>query len=345
MAITVDNVADHLIATLRELGWLHWSQIAQALTDYEMMQHMLKEDKLIIDSGSGIKRTLMDKTIGAARHKGAYDEDQGNIGDHLVELDVPWRHADTTWQVHFVHDVLMNSGKQMVNNVIMPRRAGAMIDLAAELEDKCWAAPAVGNDTEPYGIPYWLVKNATTGFNGGYPGSHTDIAGINLTNHPNFKNYTFKYTGVVTEADALRLMRAAHLAIRFKSPIGVPEFRGAKGQRYRIYVNDETYLQMEDVAMQRNDNLGTNLAAISSVDGVPTFKKHPIVNVPKLNADTQYPIYMLDRATIYPVVLEGDHLRETVREIPNKHNLTRTITELTYNFLCTDRRQNAVGYK
>ena len=45
-----------------------------------------------------------------------------------------------------------------------------MIALAELVENAGWTKPASSSDeTEPYGLTYWIVKNATTGFTGGLP--------------------------------------------------------------------------------------------------------------------------------------------------------------------------------
>jgi hypothetical protein len=351
MTIEAGDVADLVTTTLRDLGKMHWTCIAEDLQNYEMMNWLLKRDRVMIEDGRGIQRTIMDSLLGAARHKGLYEEDPSGADDHLFEITCPWRHADTFFQVHYVTDVLMNRGKAMVNNVIKPKRAGSRIDLAKELEEHCWASPAVGDKLYPRGIPYWMVANATEGFNGGYPGSHTDIGGISLTDHPNYKNWTFTYSNI-TDEDSQLAMRKAYQRTQWKSPVTVPEFHGQKGQRYRVYVSGDTQLAMEDVATKRNDNLGADIGLFVPFADQVTFKRFPIVYVPYLDDNesaingaslTGY-IYMLDRACLYPVVLEGDYLRETTKQDPRKHNLTQTITELTYNFIMTDRRTSAVGY-
>jgi hypothetical protein len=72
----------------------------------------------------------------------------------------------------------------------------------------------------------------------------------------------------------------------------------------------------------------------------------PIIQVPKLDADTTNPIYFPDLATFYPVCLKGDYLRETGPIMSkDQHNAWKNFVDLTYNFICIDRRRNMRAYQ
>ena len=339
-ALADTDIADLVAGTLKELGRMRFQQIAQTIQDYEVMQKWLRKDKVVFDSGVGIQRTLMTKLPTAARHVGLYAVDDVNVVDLLEQMNIPWRHATTNWGFER-RETLMNRGKALVVNIIAPRRAAAMINLIEELEEKGWALPGATNTTEPYGMPYWVVKNATTGFNGGNPSGHSATGAINRTTTPAFKNYTWAYT-TVSKADLISDLRTAHRKTGWKSPVTIQDYRGGKGERRRLYVNETTIRQIEDVGEAQNENLGRDIA---SMDGTIVFRKHPIVWVPYLDTDTAYPVYMIDHATFYPVVLRGDYLRESSPRIAaNQHNVFEVHVDLTYNYLCIDPRRNAVGY-
>lgn len=336
--LTALDFADLVAATLYDLGPPRFQQIAQNLQDYEVFTKWFKKDKVVFDSGIGIQRNLMARLSGAASHVGLMDEDQVNIPDLLEQLQIPWRHATTSWGLIY-QESLMNRGRALIVKVIKPRRAAAMIDLVEELEEKAWdSPPSSSNKTLPYGIQYWVVPNATTGFNGGYPSGHSTVGGVDLTDAPNFKNYTDIYTDI-TKADLIKKLRKAHRKIRFKSPITIQDYRGSKGERYRLYTNESTLSSLEDVGEAQNENLGRDLA---SMDGTITFRNHPIIWVPQLDSNTNGPVYMIDHSTFYPVVLRGDYLRESQNKAPNQHNIVQYFIDLTYNFLCVDRRRNAI---
>jgi len=337
--LTATDIGDLVKGVLNDLGKMKFQQIAQNLQHYEVFSKWFKKDKVAFDNGIGIQRTLMNKLSNSASHVGLLDPLQVNIVDVLDQLTVPWRHARTHWALIYQTDILMNSGQSSIVSTIKTRRAAAMIDLVEELEDCGWATPASTADkTLPFGLPYWIVKNASTGFNGGVPFGST-IAGVSLTDSPNFKNYTAQYAAV-TKADLIKKLRTAHRKVRFVSPITINDYRGGVGERFRIYTTESVLSDLEDLGEAQNENLGRDLA---SMDGTMTFRRHPIIWVPKLDADTQSPVYMIDHSTFMPVCLRGDYLRESeAKQAPDQDNVYYVTVWLTYNYLCIDRRRNAV---
>jgi hypothetical protein len=267
-----------------------------------------------------------------------------DVKDLLSSINIPWRHAQTAWAFER-RETLMNRGQSLIVKVIEPRRVGAMINMAEVLEAKAWTCPDVSNETDPYGLPYYVVTNAATGFNGGAPSGHTTVAGLNPTTFPKWRNYTSTYSAM-TKADAIKKLRTAHRKIHWKSPVKIEELRGGNGDRYRIYTDEATVSEFEEIGESQNDNLGKDIA---SIDGVTlTFRRHPIVWVPYLdvNPAAVNPVYLIDHSTFYPVVLAGDYLRETSPEKKaDMHNTFVTFVDLSYNYFCIDRRRNAVMYK
>jgi hypothetical protein len=338
------DIADLVAGTLRDLGPLKFQQIAQNLPYYEVFSRWFRKDKVTFDSGYGIQKTLMNKLDAeSSKHVGLMDTDSVNIPDVLDQLTVPWRHAQTSWGLIYQTDILMNRGKSLILNVVKPRRAAALLGLVEELEDKAWgSAPSVTDKLLPYSLQYWIVPNATQGFNGGVPSGHQTVAGVSLSDSPNFKNWTDTYAAV-EKSDLIKKLRKAHRQIRFVSPVTIDDYRGNMGDRYRLYVNEETISDLEDVGESQNENLGRDIA---SMDGTITFRRHPIVWIPKLDGRSDNPVYLIDHSTFYPVCLKGDYLRESQADkAPNQHNIFQVFIDLTYNYLCVDRRRNAVLYK
>ena len=339
--LTAQDITDLVRGTLRELGPMRFQQIAQSLPFYEVFSKWFKKDKVGWDNGIGIQRTLMARLDNAAaRHVGFAETDQVNLIDVLEQMTVDWRHATTSWGLIYQTDILMNRGKSRIFDIVKARRAAALLGLVEELEARAWASPPDSTDKKlPYGIKYWLVYNTTTGFSGGAPSGHTTVGGINPASVTTFKNWSQKYA-VVSKADVIKKMRTAFRNCRFISPVPVQDYRGGLTERYRIYVNESTLSSFEDVGESQNENLGKDVA---SMDGQIVFKKTPIVWVPTLDAQTENPIYGVDHSTFYPVVLVGDYLREgDPIPVPGQHNCYLVNADLTYNFLCVDRRRNFV---
>ncbi len=359
--VTPQDVADLVQSILPDLDRMNWEQISQNLQDYILMSHWLRDDKIVFGDGIAVRKNLLTQLSNAASHTGMTDTDDVDIPDLMDDITVPWRHAQSKWGYHYQTDILMNRGKSTINDTVKPRRVDAMISLAEELEAKAWQVPNSTDKLNPYGLPYWIVYNATTGFNGGYPTgpdavAHTSIGGLDLTQSPKFKNYTANYT-TVSKFDLIPKMRTALRKTNFRSPLTKDEMSTPRGKDRRYYCDEATCSEFENLGEAQNENLGRDLApytagagmgGVQDVDGTLTFKKNPIVYVPQLDDTTVFtaatsPIYQIDHAVFYVYCLKGDYLRETGPVVaPNQHNMYRVFLDLTYNMLCTNRRRCAV---
>ena len=132
---TPEGLADLITTTLPELGRLNFTQIAQSLQQFPVMQFWLKKDKVVMESdGLTIRRNLMQRTGQAAAFTGITDSDNVGIPTLMSFITVPWRHAQTAWAYHYQTDMLMNRGKAVIIKIIQPRRLGALLDKAKVLE-------------------------------------------------------------------------------------------------------------------------------------------------------------------------------------------------------------------
>ena len=184
----VSDIEDLVNSTLDNLGPPGFQQIAQRLTDYEIMSRLLKKDRVLINSGKGIERRIMLDHSGAARHTEMYGTDQLNITDVLKLLKVPWRFADTHYAVER-RENLMNMPPSELVDLLDLRRIDAMLSMTEELETKGWKAPTDSSDTlSPFGIAYWLTKNTSEGFNGGNPSGFSDDGGIDASVETRWRN-------------------------------------------------------------------------------------------------------------------------------------------------------------
>lgn len=347
--LTIDDLLDLTKATLKDLGVGRFQQIAQQTQYLEVFSRWFKKDRMMVSGGTGIQRNLMLKLPNAARHVGELEPDVCMLEDLMAQMSVPWRMVTTSWPV-MRKDALINKGKSFVFDVVKPRRAGAMLALAELLETAAWSCPVAANKTDPYGVPYWIVKNATTGFNGGLPSDHTTVGGINITDNPNFKNYTVQYTAL-SKADGIPALRDMHYSIRWKSPVEVPQYAKELADQFRIYCNRATGREFENLGEAQNENLGRDVAPMWVGDvsrggaGNIMFRGHPVICVPQLASDTQDPVYMINHATFAPYVLEGDYLHEQTKPAPTQRNVLQNFVDMTYNYVCLDRRQNGVMAK
>lgn len=348
------QINDLVTTTLNQLGRGRFYQIAQELQRYELMGFILrangtkltsgkgkgKLDVRVIDNGIGVQETLMTSIGGSSRWVDLFEEDVYNFTDVLAKMTVPW----TQLVDHMTFErrmVIKNKGESRINNVIKPQRMAMMLRVAKTLEDAFFEAPQSGNSKVMFGLKYWIVQNASTGFNGGLPSGFSTVGNINITDNPTFKNYTFTYAAV-SKADLVAKLRTAHRKTDWTSPITMAQFRGDTGNRRVVYVNESTINNIELVGEGQNENLGRDIA---SMDNQIVFKRHPIRWIPKLDSDTNNPVYMLDKGTIFPFVLKGDYLRfGDAHKAPHQHNVIVSDVDLSINTICVNRRSNAVGY-
>jgi hypothetical protein len=349
-----ESIVDLANMTLRKLGRMRFTQAQQTLQRYHVFQHWFRKGKVKFeDNGLGIRRNIMDRTADVARHSGILDQDTITINDHLTFYNVPWVHADTHWGFA-VQETFMNAGESMIVNVIEPRRINAMERLAKIIEDRAWAAPTVAQKyTLPAGIPFWVVKNSTEGFTGAYPQDFTDLFGIDLAQSTGFKNYSNTYTAV-TKSNLIARMKVGHRKMQWTAVRPNKDYRTTR-QNYEIFTDGDTNDSLETLAEAQNESLGDDLAPMQTdqggdpslrmVDHQVTFRRHPIYWIPKLDEDTQNPVYMIDQSAFKPAALKQDYLRETPPDkVPGQHNAVVVWVDLSYNFLCEDRRTQAVFY-
>lgn len=348
MPLEATDFADLVASTLKNLGpYDTVSNIAQDKQHYEVLSRWFQNYKDTLESGPSIQRNLLvgDGTDGAAEYNEVTAEDNVNLIDILKQITIPWRHAKTSWMVVRQH-VLMNRKPSAIVNYIQKQRDYAMLCFHKVLERKAWGtAPTSSDVLSPWGVRYWVVQNASTGFYGGSPTGDDLIAGINLTLLPvtgQFNNYSGTYAAA-TPGDLLAKMNTMHRKCGFVSPVTMKEYSSGTGNMQRVYCNETSITGFEQMCMANGD---LSLTDISKVNGLQlSFRNHPIKWIPELDAETNNPVYMLDHSTFKPVVLEGDDMFETRNMAPRNHNIEQYFVDLSHNYECTNRRLNGVIYQ
>jgi hypothetical protein len=358
LPLQADNDLDLITITLRELGELKWTDIVSPLQEHVFLSRILKKEKVGFHAGTSIQFNVQVNPSGAARMTGMMATDVVNIADLMTTAVLPWRHANTNWGVD-LREIAMNREPRKIVDIVKERRAGAMISLAELLETQGWTAPTSSTDsTNMFGIPYWIVPNATQGFNGGNPfGFSAGAGGLSSTTYPNWANYTDQYVDP-TKLDLIRRWRRAAYFTNFMSPVNtdIPTYN--TGNKYGYYTTYFIIQRVEEACEQQNDNLGNDIA---SKDGQAVFRRNPIVWVPKLDAlsgtgmsgtfsNSTYtsaggyavnPVLGINWGVFRPVFLEGWYMRED-GPYPLKgiqHTVAATQIDLTINLECRDRRR------
>ena len=335
MPLQASDIADLITTTQADLGRLKWTDLYTPLQEYVAMPSLMVKERVSFNSGTSISTNVMVGNSGNARNTGLYAADNTNAADIMKTTSIPWRHSTTSYLIEN-REVSMNREPARIVDMVKTRRADAMIALAELMEANFWGKPVDSNDTEtPWGIDYWLVANATEGFNGGVPAGFSDVAGLDPAVYDKWRNWTAQYTDV-TKIDLIRKMRQACTKTKFKSPIAQPNYNGPPKQG--LYANYATIAAMEEVAEAQNDQLGNDLA---SKDGITLFRGMPLNYVPYLDSNAKNPVFGINWADFKTAILSGEFLRESApKEAATSHNVLETFVDLSYNFMLRDRRSH-----
>ena len=309
------------------------------LSDHVAVREMWKGRQKKFDGGYPWKFQAQTDHNHSARAVGLFETDASALADTFIEGSVEPRHINAHYEYDLMEPSFQQGGHAIVD-LVKSRYISMMISLYEYLESVLWSKPATSADkVTPFGIEYWVVKNTSEGFYGGNPTGFTDgRAGISTGTYPRWANWSGDYASVSKE-DLLRMMRKAHRNIQFRSPVShaVPDL-GA--MRNGIYTNDTVVGLLEELCEAQNMNLGTDL---DSMGGRAVFKSTPITYVPKLDADTENPVYMLDWKWLAIGVMSGweENLTKPYM-VPSKHNVRRVDLDATLNMVSTNLRRQCV---
>jgi len=151
---------------------------------------------------------------------------------------------------HYIYDQRLPAfqrGGTAIVNLVRTKYVGMMVSFYEYLEEVLWSKPDDSADTKtPFGVAYWVVKNATEGFSGGNPSGFTSgAADIDSDTYTRWKNYTAQYTNI-TKEDLVRKMRRAARQVAFRSPVShaVPSLASMGNG---IYLNDSVIGLIEEI--------------------------------------------------------------------------------------------------
>lgn len=333
--VQAENLGDLTTITLRDLGRLKWTDIATDLQEHYATSHVLRKGRVGFDSGYGIQWNVRPTPGSQAKFTGLFEVDDVNIPDVMTTGNAPWRHLQVKYAIER-RELAMNRNPARIVELIKIRRATAMVDMADLIEQKFWGAPSGASDDSPFGIDYWVVGNASAGFNGGNHASFSGgPGGIDRDTFARWKNYTDRYV-TINKADLMRKLRRASRLTGFMAPYPSEVQEYNTGDKYSYCTNIDVLEQIEEMAEAQNDSLGPDVA---SMQDRTLFRKRPIDWVPELDSDTQDPIYGINWGVFKAVFLRGEYMVETVVTGAPQHTTIRTFIDSSFNFVCYDPRR------
>lgn len=349
-ALTADQIPD-LTATTRPL-WERgrWTDISTDLRELHVFRNLIlfkDENKKATrfetrEGGTSFNFNLMINHMGAASNVSLNPQDAPVDNDVMETATAPWRASTCQWWISQQAAALNRGDQQMINNYETTKEKAAMISLALLMESNFWGAPVAStDDVTPYSLFTWLPKGSVAGFNGGFPSGFTTLGLDN--EHPRWKHYVAQYTDL-TATDGIRKVWRAMEYTMFMNPVdGIPNLDA--GLDRALYMNTETYISACEQAKLQNDSVGYDLH-YSATHGGPMMSGVLLKKVPRLDSDTTDPIICLDWSTFKCIAIRDWWLRRLViKNYPGQHLSDAYFYDLMYQFICYNRRKNAVVAK
>lgn len=351
--ISNSDLVDLQNTTLQNLPKLDF-EVALLRQQYQVVNEWFKNDKVNVESGTAIVRNIILNTSGNAKHVRLYQKTSLNVADVQVRISAPWVQVQSSYSIER-REALRNRKPAMYIELLKSRRIDGMLSLADLLESRAWVAPdSASDDLNPYGLPYWLSKvlpAAGSGYNsaidmaGAFSGRRilynlgtsvtNNVGGIDPTANANWRNWADTYTSI--DANFVKIMRKAFHATKFVSPMLVKDLKEGPTSKFRIYMGLANLTEFEDLTTKANENLGPDL---DKFHGITTFRRVPVLYTPPLDTDADSAVYGVNHAKFYPIVLDGDWMREGEPMMDvEQHNVITTFIDGSYQFFCTNRRE------
>lgn len=348
--LSMSDLVDLTRTTLEDLPKMTFEQ-PQKYQDYPALNRFLNMG-FEISNGWGIRRNIVLAETGTAQHVRLYQSTQISIADRQKQITAPWAHANTYWAIER-REALMNRAPAAFVNLLQSRRNDAMMDLANLLEERAWKSVDSSSDTlNPRGICYWITigANSENGFYGGQTRDNsgnaiTEVGGQTPVDLDRWCNYYSDYAGP-TSADAMvKKMHEVFRKIQFKAPRIVKDLEQGPFANYVIAMDGDTLDAYTEYTRKANDQIGFD---VGSFAGNVAFQRVPLTWVPVLDtANTSIrgtnPIYFINFNKFKPFILSDDNFREDepIRDV-TMNNVVVTFVDLSYNYMCVDRRSQAL---
>lgn len=343
--ISNSDLLDLTKTTLQNLPDMEF-EVALTYQEYPVMNQWFQGDKVQIESGTQIERNIILDTSGNAKHVRLYQKTPINVSDVQQKITAPWVQIQTHWSIER-REALRNRAPARYIELIRSRRVDATLDKANLLEQRAWQTPqSSSDDLNPRGIPYWVTKAQTSvdsqgfiGYTVRYGGGTTSTTkgGIDgsLSANTKWRNYAATYSAI--NADFVKKLRRAFISTNFKSPMSVKDLEKGPKSKFRLYMGLDELSELEDLTTKANENIGSDLDKFA---GNIMFRGIPIIYTPVLDDDADNPCYGINHAKFFPIVLEGDWMREGDPMFDvEQHNVMTTFIDGSYQFFCNNVRE------
>ena len=329
--------------TLEKFKRHTWVDISMDLQEYTFASRWFKDKKKPEKGGTRLNWKLRVDNQGNAKHSGLYGVD--NLGRKKV-MDS----AKQEWSkqvVGYTYDIdeeEFQSGPETIIDTMLVNEQGLYNDFFKLMETSMWTAPADDDleDRPPSGIPFWIQKTATLGFNGGDPSGFSNGAGqIKTSKYPKWSNYGGTYDQVDRDDLIEKVVNACDFC-HFKAPHKYNELGGGEPD-WAFYTVHGVLASMRRQLSVSNDNLGDDVAKHS---GTVYIRSIPVIWVPALTEpdsdayDSTSPFYGLNWKKFQYFFKTGRNMvKHPPKQAAHQHTVRERYCDNWGNFACFDRRQ------
>jgi hypothetical protein len=348
MAIQLLDIADLVLSQIAEFEEKGVIDLFQTLREYKAEEciGMMKSEGA---ESHSYKWNLTTASNNPAQMVGVGQTLNPTIASLQQQATISFRQANTNWSYDDQEVSANEGGKRRIVDMIKTRQMDAMRSLADVVENQFWGRPVSSTDNlSMHGIKYWLVQNATLGFNGQLPGgSFTDVAGVSPSTTVNWRNYTGAFSAIDIP-NFIDKLDDATWNTTFKSPVSMNQLgTGSKMPKHAYFTTWDNHKQIVRLMETRRDNIGPESAPdLGLYWGKAHYRGNPIHAVAWLQANTTnnpfYGISFDDWVYKY----HNGWKQKTYRPMKDKTQPTmNTVHVYTEgNFVCLNRRKNFVLY-
>jgi len=337
--IQAADIADLLNSTRAQEEPLKVTDIASDIQDWIVLPQVLNRQHVKFGTGTSFDFTLNTSWDSNFKWAGLFEADNLTQIDGTVKGSVPYRHVQSGWLMD-VRQERMNMAPNRIWDFKQMKRHQMLGGWAQGWEDSFWTIPASGDVVNPFGLFYYLVYNATEGFNGG---NHANFsggpAGVSRTDYTDWKHYAGQYT-YVSQSDLMDMIDRAMTYCQWKPiPQAAVSGHGSGRPRWGLYTLYDPVIQgMKEIIRGNNDSLGSfDLDPLGQV----TIRRIPVQYVPQLQQyeSTADPFFGLDWDQFGFVFLEDRYMVESpVRVRADHHNEVEQFLDCSGNWVMTNSR-------
>ena len=337
-----DGIDDFVELVLNRFTRNSWVDISLILQEYQFASRWFKSKKRPERGGPLLDWKLRVANQGTAKHSGLFAIDDTNKVNVMINGQINWS-KQTVNYIYDVDQIAFESNPETIIREMVLNEQGLYNDFFELMETSMWTSPssATVNPRPPAGIPAWLVKASSEGFNGGDGNFSGGIGGIPTATYANWKNWGAPYVSVSRD-DLIEKVCKGMDYTRFKAVKPYSEIGGGDPS-YGLYTVYSVLSIMRRLLQANNDNLGIDVARFSNgvvVRGVPVDWVPALDNTASDAYDSQNPFYGINWKKFHYFFKTGRNMiKHPPKVAARQHTVRERHMDNWGNFVCEDRRQ------